>query len=161
MKNTTIDGFSVGVYLSAASGEQATLLNSTIANTTGYGVYINSGDAVVRNMILTGTSYGLLRLAGTTTHPRNLLYGFSTPFSGTSTDDTEVQKDPRFVDSANGDFHLSVGSPEINAGLDVGPFVATDMESNARPSYDAFKMGAYEYMDANGSFRVIDWTEKR
>ena len=162
MKNTTLDGYSLAVYLYSSTGSDlATLLNSTIANSTGYGVYIDSGDALIRNSILTGSGYGLTRLSGTTTHTNNLLYGFRTTYSGVTADASEVQRDPHFVDSANGDFHLAVGSPAINAGLDVGSLVPTDMDGNARPSYNGYEMGAFEYMDANGSFRVLNWTEKK
>ena len=49
----------------------------------------------------------------------------------------------------------------INAGLDLGSLVPSDMDGNARPSYNGYEMGAYEYMSANGSFRILDWTEKR
>lgn len=162
--NTVIDGYWLAVYLTSGGGiDQATLLNVTIANATGYGVFINSGDALVRNTILTGAGggYGLARIAGTTTHSHNLVHGFSTPFYGTMADISEVEKDPRFVDAANGDFHLGVGSPAINAGLDVGLLVPTDVEGNVRPSYNGYEIGAYEFMSANGSFRVLDWTETR
>ena len=162
MKNTTINGFSLAVYLYSPTGNDlATVLNTTIANSTAYAIYIDSGDAVIRNTILTGSSYGLVRLSGTTTHTNNLLYGFSTPYSGTSATASELQRNPRFLDAANGDFHLTVGSPAINAGLDVGLLVPTDMDGNARPSFNGYEIGAFEYMNANGSFRVLDWTEKR
>lgn len=162
--NTTLDGFWLGVYLYSPSGsDQATLLNTTIANSTGFGIYLYNGDTVVQNTILTGdgTGYGLVRIGGSATHTHNLIHGFSTPYYGTSADATEVNKDPRFVDAAGGDFHLDVGSPAINAGLDVGLLVPTDMEGNARPSYKRYEIGAYEYMSPNGSFRVLDWTETR
>jgi hypothetical protein len=161
VKNTTIDGYSLGVYLKTPGVDLATLLNTTIANTVDYGIYIENGDTTIRNTILTGAGYGLVRVAGTTTHTNNLLYGFSTPYSGTSADATEVDRNPQFVDSANGNFHLAVGSPAINSGLDVGSLVPSDLDGNARPSFNGYEMGAYEYMSANGSLRVLDWKEKR
>ena len=61
MKNTTLDGYSLGVYLYTSNvTDQATILNTTIANTTGYGTYLDIGDAVLHNTILTGSGYGLV-----------------------------------------------------------------------------------------------------
>ena len=35
------------------------------------------------------------------------------------------------------------------------------MEGNARPLYKVVDIGAYEYTRPDGSFRVIDWQEKK
>jgi|GEM_PF-1158497 len=48
-----------------------------------------------------------------------------------------------FVDFAQGDFHLAVGSPAIDAGTSAfAP--AFDLEGNPRPAGAAFDIGAYE-----------------
>jgi hypothetical protein len=102
-----------------------------------------------------------VRSSGTLIHTDNLLHSIGTPFYGTSADASEIQKDPQFVDAANGDFHLDVGSPAINAGMDLGLLVPTDMDSNARPSFQSYEIGAYEYLSRNGSYRVLSVTEKK
>lgn len=56
--------------------------------------------------------------------------------------------DPQFVNFKENDFHLSSGSPMIDAGADVE--LNCDMENNLRPSGKAkkFDVGAYEYQVA-------------
>ena len=49
---------------------------------------------------------------------------------------------PGFVDAAKGDYHLTAGSPCVDAGTDVG--IETDFESNAAPQGPRPDIGAYE-----------------
>lgn len=51
--------------------------------------------------------------------------------------------DPKFVDPDNDDFHLTVSSPGIDAGTDVG--ITDDYDGKHRPMGSAPDMGAYEY----------------
>jgi len=164
MTNCIVDGFWIGVYLATANAtDDVSIMNVTMAHVTGYGVYAVSGETLVRNTIVAGNGagYGMIRLAGTLTHSHNVVADMATPFFGTTADATESVKNPQFVDSANGDFHLGVGSPAINAGMDLGMLVPDDMEGNARPSYNRYEIGAYEFMAPNGSLRVLDWQETR
>ncbi len=165
IRNTVIGGFWGGVFLTTtAAADDATVVNATIANAAAFGVYAMEGDATVQNSILTGdgTGVGLMKAnKATLAHSYNLLHDFSKPFEGTVADATELLKSPRFVDAVGGDFHLAVGSPAINIGLDLGGQVANDLDGNARPSFKAFEVGAYEYVDPHGSFRVLEWSETK
>ncbi len=58
-------------------------------------------------------------------------------------------KDPRFVDSAKGDFHLKAGSPAIDAGVKVEK-VTEDFAGLARPRGKGYDIGAYEYRPGSG-----------
>ncbi len=51
--------------------------------------------------------------------------------------------DPGFVDLDGGDYHLTSGSPAINAGTDLG--YTLDIEDNAVPNDGAPDIGAFEY----------------
>lgn len=52
--------------------------------------------------------------------------------------------DPLFVDAANDDYHLTSGSPPIDAGTDPGTSW-TDLDLNMRPAGATWDIGAYEY----------------
>jgi hypothetical protein len=80
--------------------------------------------------------------------------------SGSSWFDSQIQDgggnidaDPMFVDSANGDYRLLPGSPSIDTGLnsiidinmDGNPDILADMDGNPRIIGDIVDMGAYEY----------------
>lgn len=58
-----------------------------------------------------------------------------------------LDKDPWFINSANGDLMIGGCSPAINAG-DPGTVTSTvDIDSNSRVVYGRVDMGAYEYQD--------------
>ena len=49
-----------------------------------------------------------------------------------------------FVDPARRDFRLEAGSPAIDAGVDLGAAVPTDIEGTKRPRGKGWDLGAYE-----------------
>lgn len=55
----------------------------------------------------------------------------------------DIQADPLFVDLARDDYHLKMGSPCIDAGIDAG--VTTDIDSDPRPIGAGVDIGADEY----------------
>ena len=161
MRNTIVSGAPYGVF-SYDSSKASTIYNSTIADASLYGLYAFSGDLTVMNTIISGTngSYGLYRgPSADLTHTHNLVHGFSTPFHNTAAHATEIQNTPRFVDAANQDFRLAKGSPAINGGVDLTASHTVDIIGTSRPSHQVFEIGAYEYTQNGGSFRVLDWRE--
>mgnify|MGYP005638622975 CR=1 FL=1 len=73
----------------------------------------------------------------------NIINGY-TGYWNTVSDNLIV--DPEFFDVANGDFHVTMGSPAINAGLNtaVTDPEATDLDGNPRILNDTVDIGAYE-----------------
>lgn len=60
--------------------------------------------------------------------------------------------DPKFVDEANGDLHLSMGSPCINLGDDQWCWLdifKTDLDGNPRIQRHRIDYGAYEFQPTN------------
>ena len=57
--------------------------------------------------------------------------------------------DPMFVDMANGDFHLRMGSPCINAGVNGWGGIDRDFDGNPRPVRGGNDVGPYEYQPTN------------
>lgn len=161
VRNTVVEGFQNGIYLTVTTSLQADVLNTTVVNASDHGIKVDSGAARAVNTIVAGSGalYGIVDNGGQLTHSNNLIHGFATPFTGTAQHVTEILKSPRFVDEVGGDFRLGVGSPAINAGMDLSVEVANDMDSNSRPSFNAFEIGAYEYLSPTGSLRILSWKE--
>lgn len=54
-----------------------------------------------------------------------------------------IDADPYFVDPENGDFHLTVESPCIDAGVPV--MISKDIDGEWRQIFTGFDMGSDEY----------------
>jgi hypothetical protein len=50
-----------------------------------------------------------------------------------------------FVDPANGDYHLTEGSPAVDAGVDSG--LGSDFDGRSRPVGAYYDVGAYEFVE--------------
>jgi hypothetical protein len=163
LQNALVTGYANGVRFEGMSSDVVRVYNTTIVAGDGDGIYQDGGESTVTNTLISGSGgrYGLAVAQGTMTHTHNLIDGFGTACHGTLQHATELVKKPRFLDAANGDYRLAVGSPAINAGADLAALFNTDLEGNLRPSFDVFEIGAFEYVDSNGSFRVLSWAEQR
>ncbi len=121
----------------------ATLLNTTIANNDG-GVIYNppfSATMAITNSIIYDNDWAIGSPGAGTVQ---VVYS---DIEGGWTGTGNIDVDPLFVDPANGDYHLQVGSPCIDAGTSVGA-PAADIEGTPRDA--APDMGAYEW-----SFRIF------
>ena len=116
----------------------ATLLNTTIANNDG-GVIYNppfSATLAITNSIIYDNDWAIGSPGAGTVQ---VVYS---DIEGGWTGTGNIDVDPLFVDPANGDYHLQVGSPCIDAGTSVGA-PAADIEGTPRDA--APDMGAYEW----------------
>jgi len=71
--------------------------------------------------------------------------------------DGNIDEDPRFIDAAVGNFHLSADSPCIDAGItdeDIPDIDIPDYDKDGNPRDEYPDMGAYEYISQSiGKYR--------
>lgn len=120
-----------------------------IYNSGSYGYYIDPGSSTtvtIQNSIMRLTTSGPWTLvSGTLVQDHNFC---STGCASAS--------NPNFVNTATHDFHLSAGSPAINAGTCI-PAVTNDFDGHSRPVpvAGACDVGPYEYdVPPTGSIAV-------
>ncbi|MDP6276582.1 MAG: choice-of-anchor J domain-containing protein, partial [Candidatus Marinimicrobia bacterium] len=116
------------------------IYNCTIADNVGPEAVYNYGfngtvEPVFVNTIIRDDSSAFafddISQANPTISYCNLEGGF--PITGTD-GGGNIDADPRFVDTANGDYHLADWSPCIGTGLDTSIVSSTDIEGNPRPN---------------------------
>jgi hypothetical protein len=70
---------------------------------------------------------------------------------------TSQKADPKFVNPTGGDFHLQLGSPAIDRGVNLG--YKTDLDNGTVPSGAAPDIGPYEYGSNTSAVDDIDPTQ--
>ena len=111
-----------GLYCSASLLNVAN--NTITANTAtnkGGGICCLYPTPSLYNNLIAFNSSGIYRYtSGTATLRNNCVYNPSgANYTGISAGTGDISLDPLFVNSANGNYHLSIGSPCINAGYDT------------------------------------------
>lgn len=127
-----------------------TIVNNTLYNNGkewGQGIYLENPqieNLIVRNNICCRNftlqmALGFAPLPSSWTMDHNLIDGPSEMWG-----EDNVEGDPGFVDSSNGDFRLREGSPAIDAGTSNSA-PGFDYAGKPRPQGAGFDIGAYEY----------------
>jgi len=115
-----------------------TMMNVTVSgNVSDNPPVFTHGVMTITNTIVWGNTTSGDMLDG----PGTFLVSYS-DIGGGWTGTNNISADPRFVDAANGDYHLGVGSPCVDKGTLVGA-PAADIEGTPRDA--APDMGAYEW----------------
>ena len=119
-----------GIYCSDSS---PSLVNSIVSNNTGnYGIYVYSGNPLISYSDFFNNENGNFFNCG-----QWIGVNIATNANGDSCDAYyNIQLEPCFVDTANGDYHLASDSPCIDAG---------DPSSPLDPDGTISDMGAYYY----------------
>jgi len=112
-----------------------TIMNVTVADNTEFGVDVG-GAVSITNSIMWGNGLTDYNCRGGCT------LTYSDVGIGDTTGTGNISADPKFVDAANGDYHLGVGSPCVDKGTSVGA-PTHDIEGTLRDA--APDMGAYEW----------------
>ena len=148
-----------GIYCITSSSP--TLTNCTISENMGNGFYCRDSSPIVTNCTISeNTNDGVYSWDSSMTFTNCILW----ENSGQEIDDEgghptvtysdvqdgwsgegNIDTDPLFVGS--GDYHLTAGSPCIDAGTDAG--VYTDMDGDERPHGCGFDMGSDENPDCH------------
>jgi hypothetical protein len=163
--NNVFYGSISGWGVQTASGFSGLIANNTFAFTaqnTGGQVMLwdpASGGITVRNNVFYNPPGGVgVATCGLTASScvldHNLVYGGSIggrPGCGSSTtvctSSNTSSGNPGFVNASGGDFHLTTGSPAIDAGVSVSG-VATDADGVSRPQGGSLDLGAFEFASA-------------
>ncbi len=131
------------------NNSSATIINCTISNNTAFaggGIYCNtSSSAAVVNSILWGDCPDEIYVDGTSFI--DITYS---DIQGGWTGSGNIDADPLFV--GGGDYHLTVGSPCIDAGdpASASPaFPADDIDGDVRPQGLRYDIGADEFAGAS------------
>ncbi|RJP36652.1 MAG: hypothetical protein C4547_07090 [Phycisphaerales bacterium] len=167
-----------GLHLGTRSSVFQTVVVSNTAAAEGGGIYSYSGDSIMQNLIVYGNTAqrggGLFVLAGSPQMSSSIVRAnvadehpeiAGTPLviysdiEGGFEGEGNIDRDPNFTDPERGDFHLTAGSPCIDAGDNVTQFarLTTDFDGLIRRFDDPdtpdtgrgrgpiTDMGAYEF----------------
>jgi len=131
--------WAAGLYFQDSS---PTIMNSTItensAEISGGGFYCIRSNIIVVNTILWGDTGG--EIDGSSS---SITVTYSDVEGGWA-GEGNIDADPLFVDAPNGDYHLLLDSPCIDAGDNTAVTSGTDLDGNPRIVNDIVDMGAFE-----------------
>ncbi len=125
------------------AGGSVQVIHTTIASPTvgagpGQAIVVGNGTLDITNTLIANYAAGI---SGTATSDYNLF--FNAPTSVVIGSHSITDADPRFVDAAGDDYHLAVGSPAIDNGVDAG--ITIDLDGVTRPQGARYDIGAYEF----------------
>ena len=141
--NLVYNNGSIGIE-SVAGDTTSIIYNNTVYGNGSWGILVS--NAIVKNNITYNNSLnrdgsadiGGFNLTGSVTSNNLCGQTYSTPGA------CAVVGNPKFVDTATGDFHLQGGSPAIDAAVTLIE-AATDIAGTPRPQGAAYDIGAFEY----------------
>ncbi len=111
---------------------------------------------VLVNNIITGNTRGIECIACFGTWFNNLVWGNVVDYAGGASEGPgDLAVDPGFVAASEGDYHLTAGSPAIDAA-DPAYSVGTDSDGEARPSGPAPDLGLDEYVESGLSLLITE-----
>ncbi len=125
-----------GVSLYLNTQRPVDILHATIASPTivaGQAIYIAGGTANITNTIIASHTTGIEQAGNSSVNEDYNLF-FNTPTTitaGVNSGGNSFVGNPAFLNPANDDYHLTVASAALDAGVEVG--VTVDFEGDVRP----------------------------
>lgn len=142
-----------GAAIAVGGAASAWIVHTTIASPTlasGSAIDVASSTANISNTIVASHALGINGSASTVAENYNLFFGNTTNTAGAITGGMgSGGGDPRFVDPAAGDYHLTALSAARNTGVNAG--VAVDFDGDPRPIGGGFDIG-YDETRSGGVF---------
>ncbi len=126
------------------------------ATSTCGGIVLESGDgSTVVNNIIVSNDDGLNCDGCSSSASSNLVWGNTTDYvNDASASATDISEDPLLVAMTEGDYHLSAGSPCIDAGATSS--VVTDFDGDTRPGGTAPDIGYDEFVESGTSIVITE-----
>lgn len=143
--NTTTTG-SATVFVSG--GRPVDILHTTLAGigSAAQGIAVLDSNVQITNTILVSYTVGLLASGGAAvTADHSLFHNNQVDVQG-ATNLNPVYGSPQFLNMTSGDFHLSLGSPAIDAGAATS--LLFDYDGDLRPIIAQSDIGADEFGDS-------------
>jgi hypothetical protein len=138
------DGGGAAIRLSGGRLRHVTIAHPTQGS--GPAILMTGGTAGVTDTIVASYTVGISQTGGLLSADYDLFFTATpTQTSGgtMSWGSHNLNANPLFVNPAAGDYHLTAGSPAVDAGTNVG--ITTDLDGVARPQGQGYDIGAYEY----------------
>ena len=111
----------------------------------GAAVYVATGSIYLLDSIISNHLVGVRNEGGTVIQDYNLFNGNSVNSIGSVLGGSHnVAGDPKFVNAAHDNYHLSAGSAAIDQGTDLG--IPIDFDGDPRPTGMGFDIGFDEYV---------------
>ncbi len=126
-----------------ASSGNVEMIHTTVANPIMFGgsaIDVRAGTVYLTNTIIAQHTIGISTTAGMVDQDYNLFFGNSSNTAGAISGGAHsATGDPKFLNAAGDDYHLSPGSAALDAGTNAG--VLVDFDGEARPQGSGFDIG--------------------
>jgi hypothetical protein len=145
--SAAVNGDALYLHNPSISGGSVDVIHVTIARavlSAGAAIYVGKGDATIQNTLITRHAAGIQQFdTAVVNEDHNLFFGNTANTAGTvNSGGGTVNADPLFIDAASDNYRLALGSPAIDAGVDLGE--VTDLDGTPRPTFAGFDIGAFE-----------------